>query len=358
MFCKQCGNEIPEGGKFCPECGTPVSPKAPSAKKRPKTTEQTARPLADNPFQPHRAPAHVIKADKDVVLDIPEEPVAEEPVEEDTAPTENAIATDMDATIPPMPKPLPRKRVRPVIIEESEEDAEDTDEDTEDAINNFLEEESAQESTSKKVPLFGGNKQTIAPVPHGVRRANTLVPKRIVPTEEDELENFFNDEDSAEDAEDYGEGQTFLERNLRGLITAGLLIATILIFICYLTFSSSGKVFMAGLGITKDAYAYKLLGDQYTDSKQLKSASDAYYLALKYDPDNYDYAIQSARAFYAIQDKELAAKACQLAIDLNPNQKEPYTFLAEMFPANARPGNIASILDEAATRFNDSSLTQ
>ena len=24
MFCKNCGTQIAEGGKFCPKCGTPV----------------------------------------------------------------------------------------------------------------------------------------------------------------------------------------------------------------------------------------------------------------------------------------------------------------------------------------------
>lgn len=28
MFCSHCGQELKEGGKFCPRCGAPVDPAA------------------------------------------------------------------------------------------------------------------------------------------------------------------------------------------------------------------------------------------------------------------------------------------------------------------------------------------
>ena len=182
-----------------------------------------------------------------------------------------------------------------------------------------------------------------------------MVPKRKSP-EELEMDEFFDD---AED-DDLEEGgvQSFFERNLRGILTLGLLAVTFLVLICWLTLSSSGKIFVAGLGITQDAQAYKLLGDQFAENGQAKSASDAYHRALTYDPDNYDYAMLCADAFYALQDKELAAKAAQLAISLKPEERAPYDLLKEMFPANARQANIAEILEDGAILFNDPTLAQ
>ena len=46
-YCKKCGNEIPEGAKFCPKCGTPTSTEAPVMSTTPTTTYYTSEaPLA------------------------------------------------------------------------------------------------------------------------------------------------------------------------------------------------------------------------------------------------------------------------------------------------------------------------
>lgn len=242
------------------------------------------------------------------------------------------------------PRPRPRKRPHPI----PEESAEHT-------TPRATVAQEARETADAISPQIGANRASIAPAPPASRKVNTMVPKRKSP-EELEMDEFFDD-DEDDDLEEGGV-QSFFERNLRGIITLGLLAVTFLVLICWLTLSSSGKVFLAGLGITQDAQAYKLLGDQLAENGQTKSASDAYYQALTYDPDNYDYAMLCADAFYALQDKELAAKAAQLAISLEPDERAPYDLLKEMFPADARPANIAEILVDGATRFNDPTLAQ
>ena len=106
MICKQCGGTIPEGGKFCPECGTPVTLKAAALKKPPARAAHTARPLADNPFQPrpaHRnppAPATSAPEKEQEAVDIEDIEGAEE------------VAVETSHPIPEAPRPRPRKPVR------------------------------------------------------------------------------------------------------------------------------------------------------------------------------------------------------------------------------------------------------
>ena len=72
-----------------------------------------------------------------------------------------------------------------------------------------------------------------------------MVPKRKSP-EELEMDEFFDD-DEDDDLEEGGV-QSFFERNLRGIITLGLLAVTFLVLICWLTLSSSGKIFWLDWG--------------------------------------------------------------------------------------------------------------
>ena len=408
MVCKQCGGSIPEGGKFCPECGAPVSLKA-TAIKKPSKAAHTARPLADNPFQPRAAY---------------KKPAAEESFErdsmDDAVDTEDVLVEE-STPIPTAPRPKPRTGARKapesagldaadaVDVEDVASDETDADDapssaprkkrpypagsvsaihassprpggktdagGAEEAVQPYVPQprprkrpqsspvasadhsaaQGARETANAVSPQIGANRASIAPAPPASRKVNTMVPKRKSP-EELEMDEFFDDDE--DDGLEEGGVQSFFERNLRGIITFGLLAVTFLALICWLTLSSSGKIFLAGLGITQDAQAYKLLGDQFAENGQAKSASDAYYQALTYDPDNYDYAMLCADAFYALQDKELAAKAAQLAISLEPEERAPYDLLKEMFPANARPANIAEILADGATRFNDPTLAQ
>ena len=384
MICKQCGGTIPEGGKFCPECGTPVTLKAAALKKPPARAAHTARPLADNPFQPrpaHRkspAPATSAPEKEQEAVDIEDIEGAEE------------VAVETSHPIPEAPRPRPRKPVREAPATSGAEPDEDA------GLENGAEErtrpvtatprkkrprpatpsaegeeasprrarpepEQAADKTRAKAPpeseppeKMGVGRTAIAPAPPPSRKVNTMVPKRLSP-EELEMDEFFGSSD--EDLESDGQ-PSFWERNLRSVITIGLLAATVLVLVCLLTFSSFGKVFLAGLNITKDAHAYKLLGDQLTQNGQTKSASEAYHQAVIYDPDNYDYAMLCAQAYSDLHDTEKAAQAAQLAISLEPNARAPYDLLKELFPASARPANIADILADGATRFGDPSLAQ
>lgn len=99
MVCKQCGGSIPEGGKFCPECGAPVSLKA-TAIKKPSKAAHTARPLADNPFQP-RATYKKPAAKDPIALD----------AMDDAADAEDVLVEE-STPIPAAPRPKPRTGAR------------------------------------------------------------------------------------------------------------------------------------------------------------------------------------------------------------------------------------------------------
>lgn len=94
MFCKNCGNEIPEGAKFCVNCGTPVevpSEPAPEAPSTPVYEEPAApviekpAPVAEEPAPTYEEPTPVYEEPTPVQA-VPQQPVYQQPVYQQPAP--------------------------------------------------------------------------------------------------------------------------------------------------------------------------------------------------------------------------------------------------------------------------------
>ena len=138
MVCKQCGGSIPEGGKFCPECGAPVSLKA-TAIKKPSKAAHTARPLADNPFQP-RATYKKPAAKDPIALD----------AMDDAADAEDVLVEE-STPIPAAPRPKPRTGARkaPQSVDLDTADAVDV-EDVEDVASDETDADGALTSAPQK----------------------------------------------------------------------------------------------------------------------------------------------------------------------------------------------------------------
>lgn len=61
MICKQCGAEYPDGGKFCPSCGTPNQAQKAQPAPGPQTY-QPARPYQPVPAAPSNDPGSFLAA--------------------------------------------------------------------------------------------------------------------------------------------------------------------------------------------------------------------------------------------------------------------------------------------------------
>lgn len=51
MFCNQCGNQIPDGVSFCPNCGAPVAKADPAPAQEPQYA-QPVEPMYEQPVEP------------------------------------------------------------------------------------------------------------------------------------------------------------------------------------------------------------------------------------------------------------------------------------------------------------------
>lgn len=103
MFCTNCGNQLPDGTKFCIHCGAPQNAEAPAAEQSAYISEPeipaSQQPLAENP--------------------IPAEPVAEEPVYEPPvyeAPVYAEPVVEVPTYADPVPAPKKKKKKTGLII--------------------------------------------------------------------------------------------------------------------------------------------------------------------------------------------------------------------------------------------------
>ena len=75
MFCNQCGNEIPNETRFCPNCGAPVAAPAPE---QPAAPAQPQEPVYAQPVQPQE-PQYAQPVQQPAQ---PQEPVYAQPVQQ------------------------------------------------------------------------------------------------------------------------------------------------------------------------------------------------------------------------------------------------------------------------------------
>ena len=57
MFCKNCGTQLKEGAKFCPKCGTPVTPMPGAGQAGPGAGPQPPYQQPGGGQSPHQGPA-------------------------------------------------------------------------------------------------------------------------------------------------------------------------------------------------------------------------------------------------------------------------------------------------------------
>ena len=130
--------------------------------------------------------------------------------------------------------------------------------------------------------------------------------------------------------DEYDEVESAYGRHVKSAV-AGLFLLAVLAGIFYLLVMPGGQKLRASMGLGSKAWAYAALGDEYLEGGSVKRAADAYYDALRMDPDNFDYALKVARTQEMIGDRDKALNAYAKCIDLDPTRPEPYTEVAELY---------------------------
>ncbi len=121
-----------------------------------------------------------------------------------------------------------------------------------------------------------------------------------------------------------------LARRIKGIVALMLLVGIAVITV-WLLWMPGGQLFRARWNMGAPATAYKTLGDQERENGQIARAADAYYSALKLDPDNYEYALLVGQTQDIIGNWENAAKAYMVCVNLKPQAVQPYKLLVDLY---------------------------
>jgi len=142
---------------------------------------------------------------------------------------------------------------------------------------------------------------------------------------------FFEDlEMPAENFYDEVAEERALARRIRAIVSVALAVGVVMVAV-WLMWTPGGQIVRAQLNLGAPASAYKALGDQDLASGQVQRAADAYHNALKLDPENYDYAMLVGKTKEMVGDRDTAARAYMVCVDLKPTAVEPYARLVELY---------------------------
>lgn len=209
----------------------------------------------------------------------------------------------------------------------------------------------------KTVTDAEGRQRTVPPRPAPVKSGarafhtrNTMIPKQ---REIDEDDLFMQDDDD-EDEESF----TDKLRHKVLSLAAGAVVLAAFLFVFWMLVFPAGGVFRAKMGLPASASCYERLGDELLNGNQVRSAADAYYDALRLDPDGADYglALKVAQTQKTIGNTDKAVSAYVMCITLDPVKTEPYEALADIYRAKGEQDRAQAILEQGAEKTGDTSL--
>lgn len=309
MKCLACGKDNVQDARFCAYCGAgmPVTP--PPSEETPQSelippeapaARQTARPLSDNPYQPHRAPY------------IPSAQPSEKKAESESAEQEMPVRETAG------PKPLITPSPKRVFLFEEE-----------------LEEEQRKAESARRSPI---------------------ILKGLDDEEEDEDEEFeefeeYDDyghefDDDEEDEDDYEEEE---EPSGGRIFVRVFSVLTVLILIIgigsFMYGTTVGRRLLASAGLTGKAEDYLILAEWQLRQNNTSDASASYYNAFKLAQDNYDLALTVGTGFESCGDLTRAEQLYSYLISTYPQQDEPYDRLMALLNRQGRTEQYESLLN-------------
>lgn len=302
MYCVSCGKANPDGAAFCAFCGKPMA-----------------------------VSVEAIEAEL-----MPEEPVLEsEPWEAPAAPAEVPEAAAPEAEVPeahePFRRPDPSRQVKPLGDNPAQpsrgaRSAPDLNPDRTASVERRVNRAARsngrmQEPPARKAPIAPKKKA-------GWTAPSTLVPKRKKRGGDD---LFFEDiERPGERPYDELDDEVDWNRRIKSGVAAAFLLV-VLGFVFWLLVMPGGQMLRAGMGWGGSAAGYAALGDRYLSENSVRRAADAYYEALRMEPENYDFMLKVAKTQALVGDREKALTAYLKCITLRESAWEPYKAVSELY---------------------------
>ncbi len=292
MKCIACGEENVQNARFCAFCGAKLSagqepqPAAVSEETaRPVPPRVTARPLSDNPYQPHRPviPPHPAAP---VISAAPDTPEAEEEAPEPHGPRQ-------------IIKPSPQ---RVFLFDEEEE------------------EETRRREQEKK-------------------KAEREAEKR---REEEEDEEYGDEYEEDEEEEPRG-GRIFV------IVFSVLTVLALVVGVVSFWYGTSmGTRLRASMGMSSNPKDYLMLADWQLEQGSTAAASDSYHNAFKLAPEDYAMALTVGTGFENAGDAERAEQLYVYLIENHPQEDEPYDRLMALLNRQERTEEYQALLQYRA----------
>lgn len=376
MYCIRCGKPIPEGASFCAFCGHPVADEPPiiesellperdapegvsaegddahAAYMRPDPSRQV-KPLPDNPAQPSRRARREAEEKQD------EPEAAREPVQASRPAEQTRMRVEPDR--PRQAPPRQERAVTPdkpargaVASDRPARGAVASDRPARGAVVSDKPARGAVVSDGRVMKAPPSRKPPIKPKKSAAwEAANTLIPKRRKKSADDLFFDYIDqpDETPYDDEED----ERSISRKLKSAIAA-ISLLVILGVVFWLLVLPGGQRFRASAGMNAPASAYASLGDQYLRDDNLKRAADAYYTALRRDPENYDYSLMVAKTQALIGDRNRALSAYAKCMTLRPEEAEPYQAVADLYKQMGESDRAAQALRTGYDKTGDLDL--
>ncbi len=344
MVCANCGKVNPEGAAFCAFCGQPIQDGEESViidsqlvDEEENGTEEDAGRGANDAHTPYMRPDPARQ-----VKPLPENPAQPTRRERRQAQEEQEReAVDSGQSARHAGPVSPQRQMQSPVRGEAQKLRHETERPPSEKSASKREAKPAEPRREAPRPVRGAvgangriedvpaRKAPIKPSKNASwERVNTLIPKRKKRPQDD---LFFEDIDQpGERAYDEEEDELVWPRRIKSA-AAGLFLLAVLSFVFWLLILPGGQVFRASMGMGAPASAYAGLGDRYLGENSVKRAADAYYDALRLDPNNYDFAFKVARTQALVGERNKALAAYAKCIELKGDQWEPYQAVAELY---------------------------
>ena len=293
MKCIACGEENVQNARFCAFCGAKLSSETeqtPAPEETP-APRQTARPLPDNPFQPHRAP--VIPA----AVSAEQSEAAKAAQAAETERLRRAAEAEHTCSGPrQIIKPAPQR----VFLFDEEREEEDM-------------KRQQAELASRPRPVLDD-----------------------IDFEDDEEET---DEDLYDEEDSPSGGRIFVR-----IFSALTVIALVIGIVSFLFGTSIGCRLRAGMGLSSDPADYILLAEWQMAQHNTADASESYYNAFKLDQDNFDLALTVVSRVENAGDDARAEQMYSYLINTWPQADEPYDRLMALLTRQGRTKQYEALL--------------
>ncbi len=312
MKCTACGEENANNARFCSFCGARLANETDDA---PTETQarQTAHPLEDNPYQPHRSPI------------IPPAHLAHPSPEDEPLQQVKWEGSGMRPVIPSarLAHSAPEEEAQPARPVPERDD---------------------------RVPFEDGSpRQIIPPAPQRVflfeEEEEEESRKRAAQrkAQEDALRKAAEDEEDDDDYDDEEEeprgGRIFLR--LFSILTVIVLMIGVFSF---LYGTSIGRRLRASYGFSSSAEDYLLLADWQLAQSNMTDAAASYYTAFRLNPDDYGMALDVGTGFERSGDLERAEQLYTYLIENYPQLDEPYDRLMALLNRQGRQEQYQALL--------------